>query len=492
MKVDIEKYDVVIIGAGVIGSAVARELSRYKISAALLDKETDAAEGISKANSGVIHAGFNVKPGSLKAKFNLEGLTELPKLADELGVEYRFCKKLVVGQTGEEKKILEKLLGQGIKNSVPGLSIIGRKEIEKIQPNLTAEWALFSEKTGIVTPYLFTIALAENAHKNGVEVKLKSEVTSINKNKDGSYRIGINNKKFINCDWVINAAGLFSDKTAKMAGEDIGSVYPCRGEYFILDKRAGKELDTAVYPVPCRDNRGLGIHLTPTLNGNILIGPSAEYIDETMDRSTTAEVMYQLKREAFELMPQLSKYSFIRSFSGIRPKLFNSNSNEKFADFYIKESEVNPGFVNLHGIESPGLTSAPAIARYVVENIIGNKRDLREKEVFFPTWEKIERFNKFGYRTKDIYIKSDRNYSKLICRCEEISEAEVLKAINNPINAVSLDAVKKRTHSMMGRCQAGFCMSRIIELIKKEKKIPPTELVLNNMKSKVIFSMRKY
>jgi glycerol-3-phosphate dehydrogenase len=298
------------------------------------------------------------------------------------------------------------------------------------------------------------------------------------------------NKGQILAKWVINAAGLFADGIAKMAGGQINKIYPCRGEYFILDKNAGKVLKTAVYPVPCKDNRGLGIHLTPTLNGNILIGPSAEYIDERSDVSTTYDVMEQLKKEAFELMPKLSNYSFIRSFSGIRPKLFNAESKIKFEDFYIRESAIHKNFINLLGIESPGLTSAPVISKYIVEDIIANKLNLVEKDNFYPKWGKIIRFEDLDYDKKNIFIKNNKEYGEMICRCEGITKAEVLQALNNPLNVLTLDGIKKRTHSMMGRCQSGFCMSRIVELLIKRKRLSPTDILKNSSDSQIITSIK--
>jgi glycerol-3-phosphate dehydrogenase len=485
-----EHYDVAIIGGGVIGCAIARELSKFKLRTVLIEKEADVAEGISKANSGVIHAGFNVKPFTLKSKFNVQGVSMLPAVADELGVKYRICKKMVIANNDTEKMELCKLYEQGLKNNVSGLSIINKDEIKNIEQNVRGEWALFSEKTGVITPYLLTIALAENAVKNGVSIKLLSKLTGIVKTADGLYSLFINNVRCISSRWVINAAGLFADEVAGMIDDNAQTIYPCRGEYFILDKNAGKVLDIAVYPVPCEDNRGLGIHLTPTVNGNVLIGPSAEYVDGKMDLSTTCDVMEQLKCEAFKLMPKLSDYNFIRSFSGIRPKLFNSNSKIKFADFYIKESEKNECFINLFGIESPGLTSAPAIAKYIVENIIAQKMNLFEKNVFYPKWDGSVRFDDLDYDEKKELISKNSAYAEIICRCEGITKAEVLNALSNPLNVFTLDGLKKRTHSMMGRCQAGFCMSRIVELLIDRKGVLPTAIVKNGRNSRIIIDMK--
>ena len=485
-----KKYDVAIIGAGVIGCAIARELSKYKLNVVLIEKENDVAEGISKANSGVIHAGFNVRPGSLKAKFNSEGLSMLPAVADDLGIKYRICKKMIIAKNDKERNEIDKLFYQGIKNETPGLSIINEIEIKKIAPFINGKWALLSERTGIITPYLFTIALAENAVMNGVEVKLASRVTRISKNPDELYTIQLNNNKYLSTKWIINSAGLFAGDIADMIDIEHKKTFPCRGEYFILDKAAGDVLDIAVYPVPCKDNRGLGIHLTPTMNGNVLIGPSAEYIDEKTDLATTYDVMKQLKNEAFELMPKLLNYDFIRSFSGIRPKLFNSKSKIKFSDFFIKESKENKKFINLLGIESPGLTSAPAIAKHITENIIGQSIDLFKNERFTPEWEGITKYNDLDYREKLRCISQNKSYAEIICRCESITKAEIQQALNNPLKVSTLDGIKKRTHSMMGRCQSSFCMSRIIEILIRNKGMHATEIIKNSCTSKIILTKK--
>jgi len=478
------RYDVAIIGAGVVGAAVAREFSRYKLSTVLIDKGGDVAEGISKANSGVIHSGFNVKHGSLKAKLNNEGLFLLPKIAEELGVEYRICKKLVVAKDDYEKKYLEKLFEQGLKNNTPGLSIIDGSLIKKLEPEVNGKWALFSECTGIITPYLLTIALAESACKNGVKVLLNTEVCNIIRNENNTFTLFSREKKVIcSSKWVINCAGLYSDKIAGILESSPAKIYPCRGEYYILDKDSKKALSLAVYPVPPKDGSGLGVHLTPTMNGNILLGPSAEYIRDRDDVSNTRDVMDTLKKEAFELMPSLKQYAFIKNYSGIRPKLFSSVTGSAFEDFYIQESSNISNFVNLLGIESPGLTAAPAIAKYVVENIIATKKELTKKDFFDPTWNRIIRTSELSFDKLGSLIQEDADYGELICRCEQVSRKEIIQAINNPLGVKTLNGIKKRTHSMMGRCQGGFCFSRIGRILIDEFGLKPEEVVKNSPNS---------
>jgi len=510
-------YDIAIIGGGVIGCAIARELSKYRFNTILIEKEPDVAEGISKANSGVIHAGFNVKSGTLKAKLNNEGVFELPKLADELGLEYRICKKLVVAKDDIEKEYLIKLIEQGQRNNTPGLSIIDGKTIKHLEPNvnpslgsvgfsnafrknktdtlsknqkqkyLRYKWALYSEFTGIITPYLLTIALAENAFKNGVDILLNTKVHDINRNPDCSFTIKGVDGEICRSRWVINCAGINSDSIAGILETSPKKIYSCRGEYFIFDKNAERELNMAVYPVPPKDGSGLGVHLTPTLNGNILVGPSADYINDGHDLANSKTVMDILKKEAFELMPAMKKYSFIKNFSGMRPKLFNSENGQNTADFYIKESEKISKFVNLIGIESPGLTSTPAIAKYVIEDIVANKEDLLGNKRFDGSWTPVDRTANMSFDEISQLIKKDSNYGEMVCRCEQVSKGEIIRAINNPFGVKTLNGIKKRTHSMMGRCQSGFCLSRISKILIDEYNIAPDHVVKNRKESNIFF-----
>ncbi len=469
-------YDICIIGAGVVGSAIAREASKYNLKTIVLEKESDVAEGTSKANSGVLHAGFNVPPNTLKAKFNVEGLDYFPALCDELDVHYANCKKIVVGNTKEDLKYLQKLLEQGKKNNCKGLSLIDEKQIKNIEPKVKGKYAIYSEKTAVVLPYELTIALAENAHKNGVEFLLENEVTSIEKSNN-YYTIKTNKNSSIETKIVVNSAGLYSDKIASMTNSSDKKVYPVRGEYLIIDSDEAKNLiNTAVYPVPPSDGKGLGIHLTPTINGNILIGPSADFVQEKDDVENTSDVLEILKSEAISLLPELKNTKFIKSYSGNRTKLFSENSGEKFVDYIVEESDKAENFINLIGIESPGLTSAPAIARFVMEDIIAKKHKLKKNTKFDPIRKGIKRGKFLSQNEKNELYKKDKNWGEIICRCEQITKAEILQAINNPLNVKTLNGIKKRTHSMMGRCQGGFCIPKISEILTEEIGMNPDEI----------------
>jgi len=458
-------YDVIVIGGGVVGCAVLRELSRYSLKLLLLEREADLAEGISKGNSGVIHAGFNVPAGSLKAKTNVAGLGMIYGLADELGVPHRKTGKLVVALADEDRRRLEELKAEGDKSGVPDLEIVDEAAIRRLEPLARGRWALYSPHTGIISPYEFTVALAECAGQNGAEVLLEAPVEAI-VCRDGLFRLSTPKGTFA-ARRVVNSAGLFSDDVARLAGIDDYRVFPYRGEYLITDKDCGLRLDLPVYPVPPRDDPGLGIHITPTLEGNIILGPSAEPVDDKRDAASTRKVMAHLKAEAVRLMPELSRVSFIHSYAGIRPKLVDPSGKDKFGDFIVEESAFRPGWISLVGIESPGLTAAPAIAE-LVAGMIGVKMDLRPKPEFKPERPRRTRFAHLGDDERAGRVAGAADWGEMVCRCEHVTRAEVVAALRNPFGARTMDAVKRRTRCGMGRCQGGFCTPRIVEILQDE------------------------
>lgn len=467
-----KQYDVIVIGSGVVGSAIARELSRYDLNVGVLEKELDIVCETSGRNSGVLHAGFNNKPGSLMAKFCVEGNQGFDKVAKELNIPFKRTGKLVTGFSDEDIKVLEELKEKGDKNGVKGLEIVSEKRIKELAPNVKGTKALYSPMTGILDPFIYTIALAENACENGVEFYLGREVKEI-KRKEEYYEI-ITNKETYFTKWVINSAGLNSDKVARMLGITDYTIYPCRGEYFILDQKAGKYLNIPAYPVPNKKEGGLGIHLTPSIHGNIFIGPSADYIDENDNYSATEEVMDMLVREGRKILPQIKREHFIRNFSGIRPKLV-SKEKGGYADFVIEERKEIPNVINLVGIESPGLTSAVPIARYVVEKI-KNKEILKENKKFNPIRKGIVKFSEQSEEKQAELIRENPDYGEIICRCETITKAEILSAVRNPLGVGTITGIKYRTRAMMGRCQGGYCQTRIAEIIMKEKNSNTDEL----------------
>lgn len=458
-------YDVAVIGGGVVGCAVLRELARYDLRLLLLEAESDLAEGASKGNSGVIHAGFNVPVRSLKARTNVAGLKLVYELAATLGVPHRKTGKLVVALSDEDRPRLEELKAQGDRSGVPGLEIVDEAAVRRLEPLARGRWALWSPHTGIISPYEFTIALAECAARNGAEVRLEAPVTAVAYG-GGLFRLATPKGEFASRR-VVNCAGLFADEVARLAGIDDYRIFPFRGEYLITDKDCGLPLAMPVYPVPPRDDPGLGIHITPTLEGHVLLGPSAEPVGDKRDLASTRSVMDKLKAEAVRLMPGLAGVGFIHSYAGLRPKLVDPSGRGRFEDFICEESERRPGWISLVGIESPGLTAAPALAEMVVA-MIGARLDLRLRPDFRPERLVHRRFAAMADDKRAEAVAADADWGEMVCRCEHVPRAEVVAALRGPFGARTMDAVKRRTRCGMGRCQGGFCGPRLVEILQDE------------------------
>jgi glycerol-3-phosphate dehydrogenase len=472
-----QQHDVIIIGAGVVGNAIARELSRYDLDVAVLEKESDVAMGTSSRNSGVVHSGIHYKPGTLRAKLNVAGNAMMTQLCNELKVKIDYLGKLTVAQDEEDLETLARLKAQGEANGVPGLEILDRDAMQQRQPGVGGIKALWSPTTGIICPYGLTIALAENARANGVTYYLDHAVGNLARSED-QFNIETANGGRFAAPIVINAAGLYADVICRMLGIDEYRIYPCRGEYLILDKRLQGSLSVLVYPAPHKGRGGLGIHLTNTVDGNILIGPSAEYVDQADDTANTAAIIAQLKKEGHELLPELSTSDFIRNFSGLRPKQVPPEVGG-FKDFVIESRTDVPGFINLLGIESPGLTCSPAIG-VMVSEMVAAIRPLTPKTQWIA-----ERPGRAGFffelpaEEKADLVSQDPDYGELVCRCEQITKKEVLDAINNPLGVRTLAAIKYRSRAMMGRCQGGFCMPRIVAILEKDFGYRPEDYLLN-------------
>ena len=480
-------FDVAVIGGGVVGCAVLRELSRYRLRAVLLEKESDLGEGVSKGNSGVIHAGFNVRPGSLKARLNLAGLKSIYDLASALHVPHRKTGKLVVSPDDAGRKHLEELKAQGEQNGTPGLEIVGPEAIRKIEPEVRGKWALYSPWTGIISPYEFTIALAECARRNGAEVRLGREVTAVDSRPD-RFLLSTSSGP-VSARWVVNCAGLWADEVAGMAGSADFRVYPYKGEYLILDKAAGDILRMPVYPVPPADESSLGIHLTPTMEGPVLLGPSGEYTDNKEDARTNRPVMDALKAEAFRMVPALDRFPVIHAYTGLRPRIDDPGTRGGPADFLVAESERHPRWIDVGGIESPGLTAAPALAAMVAD-MIGAKDDLRPKDGFEPGLPDRPRFARLDDGARAARTAADPDWGEMVCRCEHVTRAEVLAALRNPFGVNSLDAIKRRTRCGMGRCQGGFCTPRIIEILQAGG-LKPEDITKRGGSSRLFFGRIK-
>ena len=480
-------FDVIIIGAGVVGCSIARELSRFKVRVAVLEKESDVGWGSSCRNSGVIHAGFNNQPGTLMAKYCVEGNQLFHSSAEELDIPFQKTGKLVVAKNNREIAGLKKLKKQGERNGVKNLDIISEKEIKKLEPNIKGVAALLSPETGITSPYLYTIALAENALKNGVQFYLDTELKNIKKKTSGKFVLNTTNKQFI-ADYLINSAGVYCDEIAKMADIDHYRIYPCRGEYYVLDKNVSSLISHLIYPVPSVEEGGLGIHITPTVDGNILIGPSNEYLNKKNDYAVTTEILQKLFQEAQEYLPAISAKYFIRNYAGIRAKQ-TPPLQGGYRDYVIEESEEVTNMINLIGIESPGLTAAYPIAKEVV-TMIDKKEKLSPNPDFNPYRKGILRFEEQDEETKRKLVEQDPDYGEVICRCEQVTKKEILQAIDNPLGARSLISIKYRSRAMMGRCQGGYCQTRIMELLKEKYHYKWDDFLLRGSESYMLTGNR--
>lgn len=466
------QYDVLIIGAGAVGCAVARELSRYRLKTAVLEKECDVAAGTSGRNSAVVHAGFNNRPGTLMAQLCVEGNQNFEALCAELDVPYRKTGKLLVAFEQKDMEILAGLVRQGEQNGCKGLRLIDGDTLHRMAPHVGGIGAMESPNTAIFDPFLYTVALAENALKNGVRFFLNQEVTRIWRD-GGRFLISTPNRE-LQCRILINCAGLHSDQIAEMAGVPGYHLYPCRGEYLILDKIAQDYLSLPVYPAPRAGIGGLGVHLTPTIHGNIIIGPNAEYIDDREDCATTKDTLDELFRQARQLLPVLQRKDIIGAYSGIRSKLAPPDEGG-FRDFVIREEPGCPGLIDLIGIESPGMTASMPIARRVAGMVCGSLSPAPNPD-FDPRHQGILRFAEQAPEVKAKLIAEDPDYGEVICRCQQITKKEIRQAIENPLGVRTIAAIKYRAWPTTGRCQGGYCLTRIVEILDKEYGVSPEKI----------------
>lgn len=475
-------YDVAVIGAGVIGALTARELSKYALKTALLEATNDVAMGASKANSGIVHAGFDAKPGTLKAKLNVKGCADMPGLCKELSVPYKNNGSLVVAFSEEEMETIKELYDRGIKNGVPNMRIVDKATLKEMEPNLADNvfGALDAPSAGIVCPYELTIAATENAVINGVEFKRNCKVEAI------SFANGVFTLKTtlgeIKTKYIVDAAGAHSDEIAKMIGDDSVELIMRRGEYFILDKAVGNMVSHTIFQCPSK--MGKGILVSPTVDGNLLIGPTAEDIDEKDNTATTANGLDNVKTFSVKSCPAVSTRNAITSFTGLRAHPVND-------DFTLGASKVNPQFIHASGIESPGLTSAPAIAEYLVDIIVKAMGDVKENTDFNGQREDVFRFRHASDEERMAAIAKNPAYGRIICRCETITEGEIIDAINAPAGARDVDGVKRRTRAGMGRCQGGFCGSKVVEILARELGMDVNEITKFGSNSNILFEKTK-
>ena len=466
--------DIIVIGAGVVGCSIARELSKYNLDVLVVEKNSDVSEGISKGNSGIVHAGYNEKIGTLKAKLNIEGKNIFDDLSRDLQFPFKRNGAFILAFSDEEMKTLESLKENGEKLGVEGLEILTREEALNIEPNLNKEivGVLNVKTSGIVSPYEMTIALAENAAENGVEFKLNSKVTSIEKISEG-YKVTLNNKELVSGKIIINASGLegaFLNNLVSMSKREIN---PVKGEYCLFDKVAGAMINKTLFQVPNKLSKG--VLVTPTAEGNLLVGPNAV---EGKTLETSREGIDEILDKSKKSLEELPVARILNTFSGIRPKT-------KGGDFIIEEVEDAKNFINVIGIDSPGLTAAPAIGVYVV-NMIKERLDLVEKKNFKKTREKIVRFAELSLEEKNKLIKEKPAYGHMVCKCEFITEGEIVEAIHRPIKALTVDAIKRRTRASMGGCQGIGCTLPISKILSRELGIDISDINKNSEGSPVI------
>lgn len=474
-------YDVVIIGAGVSGCASARELSRYNLNICVVEMEEDVCCGTSKANSAIVHAGYDAENGSLMAKLNVEGSQMMEELSKELDFHYKKNGSLVVCLHEEERDNLQKLYERGVKNGVKDLRIIERDELVKLEPNISEEAvaALYAPTAAIVCPFGMNIAMAENAAINGVEFRFDTKVTGLEK-KENNWLIKTD-KGEIETRYVVNAAGVYADVFHNMVSEKKIHITARRGDYCLLDRSVEGFVTHTIFQLPGK--YGKGVLVTPTVHGNTLVGPTAIDIEDKDGTNTTQQGIDELIQKAGSTVKNLPMRQVITSFAGLR-------AHEDGHEFIIGELEDAKGFIDCAGIESPGLSSAPAIGK-MVAGIIRDLTGAKEREDFIPTRKGILDPKTLSKEEYAALIKEKPEYGNIICRCEMITEGEIMDAIHRPLGAKSLDGVKRRTRAGMGRCQAGFCSPRTIEILARERGVEPSEITKAGGDSKIIVGINK-
>ncbi len=470
-------YDVAVIGAGIIGTFIARELSRYDLNIVLIEKDTDIGNGTTKANSAIVHAGYDAEPGTLKAKLNFLGNPMFDRVCEELDVPFERIGSLAVATNEEEMKNIQRLYERGLKNGTPDIKILSREEVREKEEGISEEviGALYAPTAGIVSPFELAVALAENAGDNGVEIKLESKVTNIQRVENG-YCISMGEEK-LEAKYVINCAGVYAGEINEMVATKSFEIYPRRGQYNILDKSAGNIVSHVIFQAPTK--LGKGVLVTPTVHGNLLVGPDAEDIDDREDTATTIERIEYIRRVSKKITSKIHFGTTITSFSGLRAR-------PSTGDFIIEESKEAKGFINVGGIESPGLSAAPAIADYTIDILKEIGGELKKKEGFIASRKPFLRFMELNDGEKAELIRKDERYGRVICRCENITEGEIVDIINRNAGARTVDAVKRRARPGMGRCQGGFCGPRVMEILARELEKDIKEIVKDSSDSYIL------
>ncbi|HUX21057.1 MAG TPA: NAD(P)/FAD-dependent oxidoreductase [Spirochaetia bacterium] len=464
-----EHYDVAVIGAGVTGAAISRRLSAYKLSVVLLERECDVSFGVSKANSGIIHAGFHHGPSTLKARLEVKGNLMYDALQKELHFPFRRCGIVVAAFSVEEMKTVERLYAQGVENGAIGIELCGRARMLALEPKLNPDvvGGLHAPSGGIVEPYRFVFSLVESAIKNGVTLRTEFEVVSaeLSQGQNGPYTLRSAQGHEVGAQWVVNAAGLYADEISRLLGAEDFTIVPRKGEEFLMERNAMGYTDKVVFPVPSPNSKGMLV--IPTVEGTTMVGPTAVEGNDKDDRRTTAENFEKVFYSARRLIPGVSERNIITSFAGLRPTLEGD-------DFYIDLSKKAPRIVQAAGIQSPGLTAAPAVAEFVKDLLKKGGLELVEKPAYDPEIPEVKRLRGLAMDEVDALIAKDADYGEIVCRCESVSEAEIKAAIRR--GHTTLDGIKFYTRAGMGRCQGGFCTYKVLKILARETGMSWSEI----------------
>jgi glycerol-3-phosphate dehydrogenase len=468
--------DVAVIGAGVSGASIARNLSAYRIDTVLLEKEADVSFGVSKANSGIIHGGFHHSTKHLKARLEIQGNLMFDRLARELDFPFKRCGILVVALKDEDMKYIDHLYTQGQENGAIGIELCSRDRMFELEPKLNQDCVggLHAPGGGIVEPYRFAFSMVESARKNGVEVMTNFEVAKAEPLETG-YRIHAADGRAIEADYVVNAAGLYADRVSAVFGAEEFAIHPRKGEYYILDRQTKASPEKVLFPVPTKVSKGMLV--IPTAEGTVLLGPTAEDIDDKEDVATSADHLDHIFDAARKMMPVVSQTDVITSYAGLRPTM-------KEGDFYIDISNEASNFIQVAGIQSPGLTAAPAVGEYVKNLLKKAGATLTEKPDWDPFVSKLARIRDAGPFEADQLVQARPEYGNIVCRCEEISEAEIVEAVRR--GHTTLDGVKYFTRARMGRCQGGFCTYKIMKILMRETGLSYEQLTKRGAGSEML------
>ncbi len=472
-------FDVAIIGAGVIGCATAYKLSKYNISVCVIEKENDVALGATRANSAIIHAGYDPEPDTLMAKLNVDGCLQAKELCQKLSVPYKNIGSMVLAFTKEEVNTIKELYDRGVKNGVPDIEIISAEEVHKREPYVSDKvlCALWAPSAGVINPWEYAIAFGETAATNGTEFIFDFPVTDIKTNED-SFEILSGDKKIV-ARYVVNAAGVYSDVIHNMVAEPSFKIIPSKGQYYLMDKAEGTKAGCTLFQ--CPSSVGKGVLVSPTVHGNLIVGPDATNSDDRDKVNTNAAQLDFVRNTAAKSVPEINYRNAIRNFAGMR-----ANSDKD--DFIIDVAA--PRFIDLAGIKSPGLSAAPAIADEAVKLLDSEGLKLIEKEKYITERKRVI-FKELSAEEKADVIKENPLYGRIICRCETITEGEIVNAIHSPIPAHTVDGVKRRCNAGMGRCQGGFCGPKVLEIIARELNVDPLEVLKDKKGSNILKNATK-